>query len=333
MDAAGCGGASVDPGGTAATKVSIVICTRNRCAVLDRCLSTVANIDQVERAEVLVVDNGSTDETAAVAERWALNVPSLRYVYEPRTGLSHARNTGVEQARGDVVAFIDDDVLVDQGWLDALLAAYRRWPDVAGVAGRVELSWPTGRPGWLPVRREVWYARFDRGVDPVRLAERDYPVGANMSVRRDIAVAVAGFDPALGYSGSRLLANEEREFFDRVRRQGQWLGYEPAALVVHVIEGARVTRRYLLRRLYAQGRSDVRVGTASIQGGRQLGVARDALSRALLRGLRSDIRRIIQSESREVDVVDILAGRAKRLGIAHAAIAALLSGQRSARRS
>jgi hypothetical protein len=179
------------------------------------------------------------------------------------------------------------------------------------------------------VRREVWFARFDRGVDPVRLAERDYPVGANMSVRRDIAVALGGFDPELGYSGARLLANEEREFFDRVRREGQGLGYEPAALVVHVIESTRVTRRYLLRRLYAQGRSDVRVGKASIQGGRQLGLARDALSRALLRGFRSDVRRIIRSGSREVEVVDILAGRAKQLGIAHEAIAALLSGQRS----
>jgi hypothetical protein len=239
----------------------------------------------------------------------------------------------VDRARGAVVAFIDDDVLVDQRWLDGLLAAYRRWPDVAGVAGRVELSWPSGRPAWLPVRREVWFARFDRGLDPARLAARDYPVGANMSVRRDVAVAVGGFDPALGYSGSRLLANEEREFFDRVVREGHWLGYEPAALVVHVIEGTRVTRRYLLRRLYAQGISDVRVGMPSIQGGRRLGVARDALSRALLRGLRSDIRRITRSGSRGVEVVDILAGRAKQLGVAHAAIAAWLSRQRSPCRS
>jgi hypothetical protein len=175
----------------------------------------------------------------------------------------------------------------------------------------------------------VWFARFDRGLDPARLAARDYPVGANMSVRRDVAVAVGGFDPALGYAGSRLLANEERDFFDRVVREGRWLGYEPAALVTHVIEGARVTRRYLFRRLYAQGRSDVRVGVASNQGGRGLILARDALSRTFVRGLRSDVRRIAHSGSREAEVVDVLAGRAKQLGIAREAFAASLGGQRS----
>ena len=71
------------------------------------------------------------------------------------------------------------------------------------------------------MRREVWFAQFDRGLEPLRLADRDYPVGANMSVRRDVAIAVGGFDPALGYSGSRLFGNEEREFFDRVRRDGR----------------------------------------------------------------------------------------------------------------
>ena len=110
---------------------------------------------------------------------------------------------------------------------------------------------------------------------------------------------------------------------------GGRLAYEPAALVVHVIEGARVTRRYLFRRLYAQGRSDVRVGVASNQEGRQLDLARDALSRALLRGWRSDVRRISQSGSRETEVVDIVAGRAKQLGIAHEAIAVSFGGRRS----
>lgn len=106
--------------------MSIVICTRNRCSVLDRCLSTVAGVEGLDRAEVLVVDNGSTDETAAVIERWMATVPQLRCVYEPRPGLSHARNSGVHNATGDVLAFLDDDVLVDQGWLDGLVAAYQR---------------------------------------------------------------------------------------------------------------------------------------------------------------------------------------------------------------
>ncbi len=307
-----------------AAMVSIVICTRNRCGLLDRCLSAVAHVWGVERAEVLVVDNGSTDDTAAVVERWSTALPRMRSVYEATTGLSHARNAGVGNAHGALLAFIDDDVLVDPGWLDGLYTAYEHWPDAAGVAGRVELSWPAGRPDWLPTRREVWFARFEPGGEERRLADDEYPVGANMSVRRDIALAIGGFDPALGYAGSRLFGNEERDFFDRVRRSGASLVYGPAASVVHVVEGARTTRRYLYRRLYDQGRSDVRAGTDMVQGHRPIRLASDALGRALVRGWRSDIRRIARSGRRDAEVVDVVAGRVKQLGIAREALALMV---------
>lgn len=311
--------------------MSVVICTRNRCAVLDRCLATVARVDGIARADVLVVDNGSTDGTPAVADRWATTLPMLRSVFEPRTGLSHARNTALDHARGDVVAFLDDDVLVEAGWLDGILAAYRRWPDVAGVAGRIELAWPEGRPSWLPASREVWFARLDLGLEPRLLAASELPVGANMSVRRDVALSVGRFDPDLGYSGTRLLGNEERDFFDRLRRLGKPLGYEPAARVLHVVEGARVSRRYLLRRVYSQGRSDVRVDTETRRRTRpaQLRVAGRALSRAVLRNWRGDVRRLARRGTRGIELVDVLTGRAKQLGIAReAAGVAVGSGRR-----
>jgi glycosyltransferase involved in cell wall biosynthesis len=305
----------------AVVSTSIVICTRNRSAVLDRCLSTIADVDGVDRADVLVVDNGSTDETAAVVERWTRTLPGTRYVREAKIGLSHARNTGMDHARGDIIAFLDDDVLVDRCWLDGLLETYRRWPDIAGVAGGVELDWPAGRPAWLPARREVWFAALDLGSEPRLLADGEFPVGANMSVRRDVALATGGFNPALGYSGTNLLGNEEREFFDRVRRSGRSLAYAPAAHVVHIVEGDKLTRRYLFRRLYAQGRSDVRVGIEAAPNGRgQFGIARRALSRGLLRGWRGDLRRVVRSGSRDAVVVDIVAGRAKQLGMAREAL-------------
>jgi glycosyltransferase involved in cell wall biosynthesis len=311
--------------------VTVVICTRNRAAVLDRCLATIAGISGGDRADVLVVDNGSTDETDAVVDRWAAMMPQLRSVCEPRTGLSHARNTALDHARGDVVAFLDDDVLVDAGWLDGLIDAYRRRPGIAGVAGRVELDWPDGRPSWLPERREVWFARLDLGTDSRLLADDEYPVGANMSVRRELARAAGGFDPGLGYSGTQLLGNEERDFFARIRRAGHSLAYEPACHVVHVVGGARVTRRYLFRRLYAQGRGDVRADKELVRAGRRhrLGVARRALSRGLLRGWRNDLRRIARPGSRHLALVDVVAGRAKQLGVAREALTTTLRGRRT----
>jgi glycosyltransferase involved in cell wall biosynthesis len=310
-----------DPGGSSIPEATVVVCTRNRSSALDRCLASIAAIDGIDDADVLVVDNGSTDGTQDVIERWAGQLPSMRSVHEPRTGLSHARNTALAVARGELVAFLDDDVLVQPTWFDAVLAAYRRWPDLAGLAGRIELSWPTGRPSWLSASRDVWFARLELGPDPRLLGDKEFPVGANMSVRRDIANAVGGFDPDLGYSGARLLGNEELEFFTRVRRAGHALGYEPAASVVHVVEGRRLTRRYLWRRIYSQGRSDVRSTVQPNSDSRKalLGIVRVALSRALVRNWRNDIRRSFPTHTGRSEWVDVVAGRAKQLGIAREA--------------
>jgi glycosyltransferase involved in cell wall biosynthesis len=272
----------------------------------------------LDAAEVLVVDNGSTDATPAVAERWAARLP-LRRVVEPRTGLSHARNRALDMGRSDVVAFLDDDVLVAPGWLEALRRAFERRSEdgmvpLGGLAGRVDLRWPGGRPGWLPDSREVWFARLDLGEQPRVLGDREYPVGANMAVRRSAAAEVGGFDPDLGYSGKRLLGNEEVDFVDRLRRAGYAVAYEPAMCVDHVVEGDRVSRRYLLRRIYSQGRSDVRMEQRDGSGADAAVAAREALGRATVRGWRSDVGRMRRPGGWERNLIDVLAGRAKQLG-------------------
>jgi glycosyltransferase involved in cell wall biosynthesis len=294
-------------------RVSVVVCSRNRARLLDRCLASLAGCSGLDEAEVIVVDNGSTDGTPAVAERWSSALP-LRYEREPRTGLSNARNRALEVARSEVIAFLDDDVLVEPVWLRATWDAFAESPDVGGVAGRVRLQWPEGRPSWLPESREVWFARLDLGDDARPLTDRECPVGANMAVRRAAAAAAGGFDPGLGYAGSRLLGNEEVDFFSRVRRAGFAVAYAPAMAVDHVVEGDRVSRRYLLRRVYSQGRSDVRMeardGAVAAAGER----AREALSRATVRGWRNDVRRLRRPGGWERNLVDVLAGRAKQLG-------------------
>jgi glycosyltransferase involved in cell wall biosynthesis len=295
--------------------VSVVVCSRNRAALLDRCLASLAGSPGLDEAEVIVVDNGSTDETPAVARRWSSTLP-LRYEVEPRTGLSNARNRALDVARAEAIAFLDDDVLVGPGWVHAVRDAFAGSPDVGGVAGRVRLQWPEGRPSWLPESREVWFARLDLGDVARPLADRESPVGANMAVRRTAAAAAGGFDPGLGYAGSRLLGNEEVDFFDRVWRAGYSVAYAPTMTVDHVVEGDRVSRRYLLRRVYSQGRSDVRMEARAGAGGATAAreLALEALSRATIRGWRNDVRRLRRVGGWERNLVDVLAGRAKQLG-------------------
>lgn len=301
-------------------QLSVVLCTRNRGTLLDRCLGAIADATVGPDVEIVVVDNGSTDRTADVAAGWSASLP-VRYVMEATVGLSHARNAGLRHAVGEVLVFLDDDVVVRPGWLDAYADAYRRRPTVAGVAGRIQLDWPDGRPAWLNPTRETWFARLDLGDEPRLLANGERPVGANMSVTKRVAESVGGFDPRLGYSGSRLLGNEEIEFFDRVVDAGHDLAYEPRAEVLHVVEGRRVTRGYLIRRLHAQGRSDARLAVTAGEpdaGSRAVlrTAARRALGRALVRGWRTDVRRMLSERPLQMQIVDVVAGRARQLGVA-----------------
>jgi glycosyltransferase involved in cell wall biosynthesis len=243
-------------------EASIVVCTRNRADRLGRCLASLG--DQVvtgggARIEVVVVDNGSTDGTAAVAGRWCGDDPDhRRLVHEPVPGLSRARNRGTASARGDVVLFIDDDAEAPPGWAAAHLVAYRRDPAVVGVGGPVVLRWPDGRPGWLAPRLEHWFSALDHGDVAVAFPPPHGPYGTNMSLRRDALEAAGGFDDRLGRRGRSLLSSEEADLFERVWAAGGAVAYEPAALVLHSVTADRLSRRWVLRRGWAQGRSNAR---------------------------------------------------------------------------
>lgn len=209
--------------------------------------------------EVVVVDNGSTDGTPAVIETWrAVDPDRRRTAHEPQPGLSRARNRGVAEARGDVVLFIDDDAVAPRGWVGAHLAAYHRDPAVSGVGGPVSLWWPDGRPPWLAPRLEHWFSALDHGDEAVEFPRPHGPYGTNMSLRRAVFDEVGGFDERLGRRGRSLVSSEEADLFARVWEAGGRVAYEPAALVLHGVTRDRLSRRWVLRRGWAQGRSNAR---------------------------------------------------------------------------
>jgi glycosyltransferase involved in cell wall biosynthesis len=141
--------------------VSIVICTYNRAAVLADTLETLAAAvpAYLGPLEILVVNNASTDSTEEVVINFMRKQPSLtiNVVYEKQPGLSFARNAGLVHARGDIICFIDDDVLVPAGWLQGLLQAFKFGDRIGCVAGRITLHWPD-----LPIPK--WLDNKYRGV-------------------------------------------------------------------------------------------------------------------------------------------------------------------------
>ncbi|MBP1299980.1 MULTISPECIES: glycosyltransferase family 2 protein [unclassified Curtobacterium] len=220
---------------------TVVLCTRDRADQLADALRSVLALDHPD-LEVVVVDNAPSDDATRRLVTAPGTDPRIRYVLEPTPGLSSARNAGVRAARGEVVAFTDDDVVVDRGWLRALASGFARGEDVVCVSGLVasgELRTPAQR--WFD-ERVTWSRNLtprvfrltappaDRPLFPFSVG--DYGTGANFAMRRDAVLALGGFDEALGV-GTATGGGEDIDVFARVVLSGAALAVEPSALVWH----------------------------------------------------------------------------------------------------
>jgi glucosyl-dolichyl phosphate glucuronosyltransferase len=240
--------------------VTVVICTYNRCEMLTKALESVAAsiLPTSFEWEVLVVDNNSTDQTRVVVEGFCQQQPGrFRYMREPRQGVSYARNAGIRMSRGDVLAFMDDDVTVDPEWLKNLTAPLYGG-DWAGVGGRIFPEWKSQAPRWLPVERPYALApfvSFDFGSEPRPLDQP--PFGASMAFRKEVFQKYGGFRTDLGRCAYELRSNEDTEFGHRLLAGGERLRYEPSAVMYHPVPEARVRKRYLLGWWFGKGRADI----------------------------------------------------------------------------
>ncbi|MFJ4219007.1 glycosyltransferase family 2 protein [Curtobacterium luteum] len=233
-------GLPAGPTGTPVGRITVVVATRDRPEDVRRCVASVL-ASEWDDLEVIVVDNApSTSATRDVVASFA--DARLQYVLEARAGVSRARNAGLAAATGDVVAFVDDDVVVDAWWAAALAAAYARDADVVCVTGLVpsgELRTPTQR---YFDERVTWARNTDRRVYRTAEPPADLPLfpfsvgafgtGANMSLRRTAALELGGFDVALG-PGTPARAGEDPDLFTRVLFSGGALAVEPSAIVWH----------------------------------------------------------------------------------------------------
>lgn len=191
-------------------KVSIIICTADRPASLRKSLASIvasASAMRPVEAEVLVIDNGTGDGTAAVAREMGGGEVLLRYVREPRRGLDNARNRGLAEAAGDLLLYADDDVLAPANWAAAMCA-----PMLSGtgdaVCGGIRIAPWHVRP-WMTMRHRLLLTTTEH-VSPDQI---DFVTGASMGFARRVLARVPGFDPeldagALGYMGETLFARQ-----------------------------------------------------------------------------------------------------------------------------
>jgi O-antigen biosynthesis protein len=231
---------------------TVIVATREREESLAATLDSVFAVDY-PHYDVVVVDNAPrTSATRSLVDRLYADRTNLLYLREPIPGLAVAHNRGLREARGDIVAFIDDDVIVDRRWLLEVARAFRWAADVGCVTGLI-------LPAELETPAQVWledHVRLNKGYEPRlfdtranRPSTRLFPYatgalgsGANMAFRNDALRALGGFDPATG-AGTRARGGDDLAAFFGILASGDSVAYQPAAIVRHFyrrdLEGLR----------------------------------------------------------------------------------------------
>lgn len=228
--------------------ISVILCTYNRCDMLKRALEgLVAQECGTVRYEIIVVDNNSTDQTRSICESYVAASPvPLRYTFEPRQGVSYARNTGIKAARAPILAFTDDDVIVSSNWISCIKRAVDVHPEVCGIGGKVLPAGDFAIPDWLT--RDQWYplAIQDYGDAPMRLnAENPLClVTANLALKRTAFERIGLFSIALQRIKESIGSAEDHDLHLRLYEAGLEELYLPDLVVTTEVQPERFTRAY-----------------------------------------------------------------------------------------
>jgi glycosyltransferase involved in cell wall biosynthesis len=259
--------------------VTIAICTWNRADILDQTLTQMANlvVPKDIQWELLVVNNNCSDNTDEILAKHKSLLP-LRRLFESRQGKSYAANLAVNEARGEVIIWTDDDVMVDPEWLTCYVQAFRDWPDAAFFLGRIDPWFSQEPPAWIDRHLATLggvYA-INLGDELVRQAlPSDAVAGANMAIRAAI-LRQFSFNENFGPVGSEYAVGEDTDVCYRIKKaghQGVWVG---TAKVRHYIRSERLTKPYVEKWFEANGALLARQGVFA-KGKTLFGVPRWAL--------------------------------------------------------
>ena len=246
-------------------RISVIICTYNRFSSLSETLESLMQMvipsDMIW--EIIMVDNNSNDKTKTLVETYAKERPTLfKYIFEGRQGKSFALNTGVEAARGDILAFTDDDVLLDRNWLIAIKDAFDKYPKCRAFGGKVIARLPDRIPSWIVKEGPYWniggpIGHYDKG-DVVRSYYEDgmyAPCGANMFFSKNIFLDYGNFNESLNLWVKSTPMFEDTEFCFRLLNNKEEIFYIPNAIVYHKVPADKFRKNYSRKWYFKRGRS------------------------------------------------------------------------------
>lgn len=238
---------------------TVAICTYNRANLLQLCIESVSLIHFPRKDfEILVVDNNSTDNTAEVCSTFASLYPDLnfRYVLERQQGVGHTRTRGAKEAKGEIVAYIDDDCLADANWLKEIVAFYKGHPEAMSTGGKIIPKYLVPVAGWFGKYFWGLVGNYDLGNKVFQMKGVRYPSGANMHFRKTAFERYGYFDGKLGRSGKSLMAGEEKAMYLKLIQANEKVFYLPQVIVFHHVEGNKFDKNYVRKHSFGIGGSE-----------------------------------------------------------------------------
>jgi GT2 family glycosyltransferase len=236
--------------------MSVVLASHNGADTIERTLKAMSQLDPPEGGwKLVIVNNASTDATGALIRKWRDRLP-LEYLVEPRLGKARAINKALARAEGDLIVMTDDDVLPDKDWLTELRRVAGALPDCAVFGGAIIPDFDGCGPPWpMPGPwRTILYAQtpdYEEGeIEPCDV------LGANMTIRKSVYDAGHRFDEDF-LVGKHGLMGDDSEFVARLARQGFRIGFAPHARVRHIIGKEQLSWRWMFRRAFRFGRSEI----------------------------------------------------------------------------
>lgn len=229
--------------------LTVSICTYNRCEILRKGIEAILaqRVPDGVEWEFLVVDNNSTDGTRDLIHSYCARHSRVRYCFEPKQGVSNGRNLATREARGEIIAFTDDDIQPAPDWLANIVRIATEHPDWAFFGGKVLPSNPEQFPSWLTPGHYSPLALLDRGDTPTILGlNTGLLVGANLTIRKKL-MEVAAFDPKLGLVKRITGSIEDEDYLQQALAAGRTGAYAPASVVYTEVQPERLHWKYHLR--------------------------------------------------------------------------------------
>jgi glycosyltransferase involved in cell wall biosynthesis len=237
--------------------VSIILCT-HRSKRYNDLMEAIDSLkaQSYENLEIVVVVDGNRElYNKIIKSGIEADKVEIKVIFnEENLGLSESRNKGIKEAKGDVIAFFDDDAVADENWLKELVRIYEE-KDAIATGGKLLPKWTSKKPKFLP-EEYYWLIGTTHKGFPEEVAEVRNTFGSNLSFKADVLKALGGFRGEMGVKGRGLLQGEETELCERMRKKfGRGVVYNPDAVVYHKVFPERLKMRFLLRRAFWQGYS------------------------------------------------------------------------------